>query len=95
MNEWLSKLPSTNARIASTLFLALLTTLRYLSSGMALGTLQIAAWQPSESWLLFLAAMSGLDLAQFYAKRKTYDETSRPPAPPDIEDKPSTTPTGA
>lgn len=90
MNEWLAKLPSTNARIATTLFLALLTTLRYLSSGMALGAMQIAAWQPSESWLIFLAAMSGLDLAQFYAKRKTYDETSRPPSPPDNEDKQAT-----
>lgn len=60
---WLASLPSTNARIAVTLLCVLGTAARYWSS---------ASWEPSVEWLAFLAAMSGLDAAQFYAKRVTF-----------------------
>lgn len=64
LNEWLGKLPSTNARIALTLVCVLMTAIAYC-----------IAWRAPESgweaWLAFLAAMSGLDAVQFFAKRKT------------------------
>lgn len=62
LNEWLAKLPSTNARIALTLVCVLGTAVRYWSS---------TTWEPSIEWLAFLAGMSGLDTVQFFAKRKT------------------------
>jgi hypothetical protein len=60
--KWLSELPSTNARIAVSLLLALATGVRVLASWEA----------PPTEWLVFLAAMMGLDVAQFAAKRATY-----------------------
>lgn len=63
MLKWIAKLPSTNARIVVTLVVLVCTAGRYLLT---------TTWQPSWEWLVFLAAMSGLDVTQFYAKRKTY-----------------------
>jgi uncharacterized protein (DUF1501 family) len=88
LNRWLAAFPSTNGRIVSTLGIVYLTALRYLASGTQVGAWSVTAWTPSESWLLFLAGMSGLDLAQFYAKRKTQDDVARPPAPRAPDDKP-------
>lgn len=82
LNKWLAELPSTNGRIAVTLFIALATTARYLASGLPPGP--VPAWEPSWEWLIFIAAMAGLDVAQFAFKRNTYAPS--PPAPPDIED---------
>lgn len=62
VTEWLATLPSTNARIAVTLLICFGTAVRYWSS---------ASWEPSANWLAFLAAMSGIDTVQFFAKRKT------------------------
>lgn len=64
LNEWLAKLPSTNARIALTLVCVLLTAISYCIAWEAPET----GW---EAWLTFLAAMSGLDALQFGVKRKT------------------------
>lgn len=64
VNAFLGRLPSTNARIAVTLVCVLVTALAYSIAWRAPDT----GW---ESWLTFLAAMSGLDAAQFFAKRKT------------------------
>lgn len=59
---WLGQLPSTNARVAVTLVCVFGTAVRYwLGHG----------WAPSGEWLAFLAAMSGIDGAVFFAKRKT------------------------
>ena len=70
LNEWLSKLPSTNARVAVSLCCVVLTALAYC-----------IAWEAPEggweAWLTFLAALSGLDAVQFFAKRKTHS-----PEPP-------------
>lgn len=62
LNDWLGKLPSTNARVAVTLLCVFGTAVRYWVS---------AAWSPSDSWLMFLAGMSSVDGAVFFAKRKT------------------------
>jgi hypothetical protein len=59
----LAKLPTTNARIAVTLVLAMGTGVKYWVSN---------DWRPDWDWLAFLAMMSGLDAAQFYGKRKTH-----------------------
>jgi hypothetical protein len=59
----LEDLPTTNTRIAVTLLIAFGTALRYWLSN---------DWEPSPAWLAFVAAMSGLDAAQFHSKRKTY-----------------------
>lgn len=62
LNDWLGKLPSTNARIAVTLLCVFGTAVRYWVS---------TAWVPSGEWLMFLAGMSSVDGAVFFAKRKT------------------------
>lgn len=62
LNDWLGRLPSTNARIAVTLCCVFGTAVRYWAS---------VAWEPSDSWLMFLAGMSSVDGAVFFAKRKT------------------------
>jgi len=55
------KLPTTQARVSFTLVCVLGTAIRYWIGG----------WAPSLEWLMFLAAMSGLDGVQFAAKRMT------------------------
>jgi hypothetical protein len=62
LNGWLATVPSTNARIVVTLGVVIGTAVRFWWKGAPSG------W---EAWLTFLAAMSGLDATQFYAKRKT------------------------
>ena len=85
MNKFLASLPSTNFRIFITMLLTTLTATRYLASGIGWSErLHVDSWEPSWEWLTFLAMMAGIDLAQFYAKRKTMTES--PPAGPDIED---------
>ena len=64
LNEWLGKLPSTNARIAISLVCIVLTAIAYCIAWEAPKT----GW---EAWLTFLAALSGLDALQFGVKRKT------------------------
>lgn len=59
--NWLGRLPSTNARIFTSLVLAIATGIRVLYTWTA----------PPWEWLLFLGAMMGLDLAQFATKRVT------------------------
>lgn len=81
MTKWVRKvwddiasMPSTNVRIAMTLFCVFTTAGRYQVSGLGFGALHVAAWEPSGEWLTFLAAMSGIDVIQFGWKRKTHDE---------------------
>lgn len=72
MMKFLANLPSTNFRIFVTLLIACATSVRYLISGIGIeGGVHFETWEPSWDWLLFVAAMSGLDLASFYAKRTT------------------------
>jgi len=59
--DWLAKLPTTQARVAVTLALAVGTAIRYWAGG----------WEPSWEWLTFIAASSGLDVTQFRIKRTT------------------------
>jgi hypothetical protein len=66
MIDWLSRLPSTNARIAATIFCMLGTAFRYWWTAGGPGQ-----WEPSYEWLAFLAVMAGIDTAQFNVKRKT------------------------
>ena len=76
--DWMGKLPTTNARIAATIGAMLATTGTYLVLA-AVGK----PWEPSWEWLGFLVTMSGLDVTQFFAKRKTHKElgTTEDPAP--------------
>jgi hypothetical protein len=60
--ELLGKLPTTQARVVVTLLLCLGTAIKYWAS---------KDWDPALDWLAFLAAMSGLDMAQFGVKRTT------------------------
>lgn len=87
MLNWLGNLPGTNFRIFITQFSVLLTTIRYTATDTHIGKLGFDPWTPSWEWLLFLAAMSGLDLTQFYAKRLTHIES--PPNTKDVEDTPN------
>jgi hypothetical protein len=80
--KWLNRfwaavgpMPSTNVRIFVTLGIWVGTALRYQASGLGIGPIHFAAWEPSGEWLMSLVAMSGVDVAQFAVKRKTHDET--------------------
>lgn len=71
LTAWLASMPSTNTRIAVTLALYLATAVRYLGWGVPnglQGDARVNAW---DSWLLLIAAMAGIDAAQFWAKRAT------------------------
>lgn len=89
--NWLKTLPSTNARIAVTLVLCAATTVRYLGWG----TPDEGAEGWFGEWLLFLAAMAGIDALQFFGKRTTYaapspdsERANVPPTPPPREPAP-------
>lgn len=62
MWQWLASFPSTNARIVTSLVMALATCGRLLAS---------TDWNPSMEWLGFLIIWAGLDVAQFGVKRAT------------------------
>jgi len=62
----IDKAPTTNLRIIVTLLLVIGTAIRYWAAGGG-----PTAWSPDWDWLMFLAAMSGLDVVQHWAKRKT------------------------
>ena len=63
--SWIGSLPTTNARIAVTLACTAATCVKVVAS---------REWHPDEAWLLFLAGMSGIDVAQFGVKRVTQAE---------------------
>jgi hypothetical protein len=78
VNEWLGKFPSTNGRIFATIAMMIGTGIRYWSSAGG-----PAQWQPSATWLAFLATMAGIDTMQFNVKRKTHTPpTSSQETPP-------------
>ncbi|OFV86636.1 MAG: hypothetical protein A3J75_06340 [Acidobacteria bacterium RBG_16_68_9] len=79
--EHIATLAMTNLRIYCTLMMTTLTGVVYL--GVAVARLALAAagkpvagvvWEPSWEWLGFLAAIGGIDAAQFAAKRITQSE---------------------
>lgn len=76
INRWLGALPSTNFRIFVTMLLAVITTLRYVASGIGVSArgMHVDTWTPSGEWLLFLTALAGIDVAQFATKRTTSAE---------------------
>lgn len=85
VNEWLGKFPSTNGRIVATIFAMLGTAIRYWWSRRTCTPTGVCtmAWEPSGTWLAFLATMAGIDTAQFGVKRKTHKPpTSGQEAPP-------------
>jgi hypothetical protein len=87
--EYLGKLPTTQLRIAVTLLLTVFTAARYLIGGVptvvaASGAVTTDGWG---YWLLFLAGMSGLDVAQYVGKRFSDSgyaaaKNAAPPPPP-------------
>lgn len=81
----LALMPSANTRIWFTLTCVLATAARYILGGLHIGNVGFDEWVPADSWLIFLGAMSGLDVANIGIKRATYKPS--PPAAPDIEDK--------
>ena len=80
-------LPTTQARVSFTLGALALTAVRYTASGIG----PITTWEPTYEWLGFMVLMSGLDAAQFFAKRTTdtgyvaAKAGNGPPAPPPNE----------
>lgn len=72
LNDFLGKLPSTNARIGATIVAMLMTTLTYMTTGVLYSFAVVPkVWTPSVSWLSFMLGMAGVDTAHFFAKRKT------------------------
>lgn len=83
--ELWGKLPTTQARVTITLGCVVATAVRYTFG---------ATWAPSYEWLGFLLLMSGVDAAQFYAKRTTdmgymAAKTGTPPPAEPSPDQPS------
>jgi hypothetical protein len=73
--KWLDELPTTNVRIGVTLILTVATAVRYLGWGVPVRmTANIAVLDGWGYWLVFLAAMAGLDVAQYLGKR--FSDTS-------------------
>lgn len=63
---WLAELPSTNVRILATICLAIATGVKVIGW----------EWEPPIEWLGFLTLWAGLDVGQFWIKRKTYQNGS-------------------
>lgn len=61
--EFLSSLPSTNARIVFSFVLWGTTAAKYYSSD---------TWVPDGTWLMSLCALSGIDALQYISKRATH-----------------------
>lgn len=74
----LGTLPSTNAKIAANITVLVLTALVYL--GLVITSrdtgINVTLW---DSWLIFIATLSGVNTVQYLGKRKTY----QPGAPDD------------
>lgn len=66
-----ASLPSTNLRIFVTIGLTVATGAVYLILAVKSKALGGESWTPGWEWLTFLVAMSGIDAAQFTAKRIT------------------------
>lgn len=69
----LGDLPTTQARVATTLCVLIGTALRYFTSKAVIvqAVIVVPRWEPSYEWLAFLVVMSGLDATQFFVKRTT------------------------
>ena len=65
---------TTNLRIYFTIILALGTAIDYWASGVA----------PTGTWLAFIGAIAGIDVAQFASKRATH-MAEMPAKPGDVE----------
>jgi hypothetical protein len=62
LKKWLADFPTTPAVVIVGLFIALVTTARYVCSD---------SWVPSEAWLMFVLALVGVNFA---VKRLSYKE---------------------
>jgi len=60
--HFIAELPTTNARIVSSIVMAMGTWIKILATG----------WVPTWEWLVFLIAWAGIDAAQFATKRITH-----------------------
>lgn len=60
----LNNVSTTNLRIYVTLLIIIGTAIDYWVFGD----------KPANEWLMFLAALSGIDTAQFHSKRKTHNK---------------------
>lgn len=82
-----NRINATTFRITVTMGVVVTTSIRYELSGINIGRgwLTFTAWEPSDSWLTFLAVMGGVDMVQFAAKRLSYK--------PELEAKKSVTET--
>lgn len=78
--DWLARLPSTNARIFTSLLMFVATGVEVLYRWTA----------PPAEWLIFLGAMMGLDLAQFATKRVTASKNGQVNGNGDSPPRPST-----
>jgi hypothetical protein len=76
--DLLGRLPTTQARMVTTLAIILGTAVRYWSS---------ITWIPSDAWLVFLGSLSGVDVAHFASKRLTWkDRTQQTTEEPVVEE---------
>lgn len=93
--EFWNKINATTFRITITMGVVVMTAMRYQASDITITiwkwSTKFAVWEPSDSWLTFLAVMAGVDALQFAAKRMTHKgemeqttttTTTTPPTPP-------------
>ena len=81
MNKWLSEVPTTPLRIVTTILLVWIVVLTWL-------VVCLVGTKPTPDGMgevfIFLGVSLGLDIGQFFLKRKTFQHA--PPNGPDIED---------
>lgn len=73
LGEIISSYNATSVRIYATIFLAFLTSIRYLFLSGMFGEVVESTFQ---MWLIFLAVVGGLDVTQYTFKRKTHIPTN-------------------
>lgn len=73
--EILAETPTTSLRMYVTFILSIATAFKYLLSPciaqLVSSTGACVSWQPSQAWLMFIAALGGIDVLQYAAKRST------------------------
>lgn len=79
--EILDHLPTTRIRVLVTIGLITATGITYLMHACDVRIVQTLAcgpgWEPSLNWLIFLSALAGVDVTQYFAKSFTAVQQSK------------------
>lgn len=74
INKFLEETPTTKVRVLATIGLIIGTGVVYLYHACSYRhpvTYQCYGWEPSMNWILFLSALAGVDVSQYFVKSFT------------------------